>query len=457
MDQQHSREDEDVAFAAEAAANAVEEADLQQQWMDQSLMTCRICGKGGTEGRPLLHFPPMDPVLLPPSVSKPSTFYEHIYLHIFCGKTASILPSVCRPELEILSKAGIKNKHGIGHEVNAALARTRPAILLSVQGRNNDASTNRADKQFYLVKEFEAHLTAIRISSQSAVDSSDDSQLDFDLDVLATPPSAHPSPPRSGNKRKRAYSAGGQSTIGSIGEGHLPYASSKRLVSRQMQMPVMAGQQTGTMADATTINNALQVELPSIEYHVQQTVFGDPNYVTGPPLDHGKNARSDTTGAEQDWSVRPSNLSPGRLLSHQSGGVFHQQSQLLMYPEDPRLLLDAGSADLTSPGQRRHDESSTTYLVQFPLHATAAQITLSGNVDNGGTMFSSGLPVPFANVSASNSASPRLPSPRQHRESTLARLVTGTLAATTDKNGELERDVVGNLWVEEDTHASLGL
>jgi hypothetical protein len=88
-------EEDDIAFAAEAAANAVEEADAEQQRLDQSLMTCRVCGQGGVDGRPLLHFLPMDPAIavatsqaLPPSAPQPSTFSDHICLHIFCGKTA---------------------------------------------------------------------------------------------------------------------------------------------------------------------------------------------------------------------------------------------------------------------------------------------------------------------------------------------------------------------------------
>jgi hypothetical protein len=81
------------------------------------------------------------------------TFQQDISLHVFCGKTASILPSVNRPDLEILTKAGLKNKHGIGPEVNAAMVRTRCA-LLSQEGTK--------EKHYYLVREFEAHLAAIR-------------------------------------------------------------------------------------------------------------------------------------------------------------------------------------------------------------------------------------------------------------------------------------------------------
>jgi hypothetical protein len=148
---------DDIAFAAEAAAEAVEAADAvsRQQRMEDALLTCRICGRGNEEGRPILRFLPVDhdvnAARAAPSVQ---SFVEDIALHIFCGKTASILPSVNQPELEILTKAGLKNKHGIGAEVNAALARTRCAVL--------QQSPEAKEKQYYLVREFEAHLAAIR-------------------------------------------------------------------------------------------------------------------------------------------------------------------------------------------------------------------------------------------------------------------------------------------------------
>lgn len=117
-------------------------------------LVCRICGRADEEGRPLLRFLPVehDPAA---AIAAPAvlTFRDDIALHLFCGKTASILPHVQQPELEILTKAGLKNKHGIGPEVNAALARTRCAIL---------APEGAKEKHFYLVREFEAHLAAIR-------------------------------------------------------------------------------------------------------------------------------------------------------------------------------------------------------------------------------------------------------------------------------------------------------
>lgn len=159
-----SADETDVAFAAEAAAQAVEEADAatahqgaaqghqqlamgssyaqhqQQQRQGQELVICNICGRG-EDDRPILRFPPLHHQ------------DDEIYLHVFCGKTASILPNVNRPDMEILSKAGLKNKFGIGPEVNAALARSRCAVL-NQQGAK--------EKQFYLVKEFEAHLAAVK-------------------------------------------------------------------------------------------------------------------------------------------------------------------------------------------------------------------------------------------------------------------------------------------------------
>uniref|UniRef100_A0A7S4T5B4 Uncharacterized protein n=1 Tax=Ditylum brightwellii TaxID=49249 RepID=A0A7S4T5B4_9STRA len=97
---------------------------------------CRICGKGD-DGRAMVRFLP-DP-------KEPEL--EDITLHVFCGKTASILSNVSMPHYEILSKAGLKNKHGIGPDVSAAIQLTRSAAVI-----------DRPEKEFYLVKEFEAKL-----------------------------------------------------------------------------------------------------------------------------------------------------------------------------------------------------------------------------------------------------------------------------------------------------------
>ena len=113
---------------------------------------CRICHK--MDDRPVLQFAPVEYEMnVTAAAPHVQTFPLDIALHVFCGKTASILPNINQPEYEILTKAGIKNKHGIGGEVNAALSRTRCAILHEGAGK---------EKQFYLVREFEAHLAAVR-------------------------------------------------------------------------------------------------------------------------------------------------------------------------------------------------------------------------------------------------------------------------------------------------------
>mmetsp|Transcript_19147 Transcript_19147/g.44650 ORF Transcript_19147/g.44650 Transcript_19147/m.44650 type:complete len:563 (-) Transcript_19147:109-1797(-) len=166
---------------------------------------CRICEQD--DGRPLLRFLPV-PHDISTANAAPSvvTFTEDLCLHIFCGKTASILPTVNRPDLEILTKAGLKNKHGIGPEVNSALARTRcggpfdpsqkkdskrhmvkssrPSPLNTIPHGNSSK-----EKQYYLVREFEAHLAAIR-----------NTQISFtsdynELNVTVGAPPAQPLPP----------------------------------------------------------------------------------------------------------------------------------------------------------------------------------------------------------------------------------------------------------------------
>ena len=162
-------DDDGIAFAAHAAAQAMSESDAaaqaaegdeeeeeeeEEEAQEDTPVVCRICGRSDEDGRPLLRFLPVEHDMAAAAASPTVTsFSQDIALHIFCGKTASILPSVNQPELEILTKAGLKNKHGIGPEVNAALARTRCAIL---------AQEGSKEKHFYLVREFEAHLAAIR-------------------------------------------------------------------------------------------------------------------------------------------------------------------------------------------------------------------------------------------------------------------------------------------------------
>jgi hypothetical protein len=100
---------------------------------------CHVCGVGD-DGRRLCHFEPNEECP------------EEIFLHVFCGKTAAILPNVNRPDLEILTKAGVKNKHGTGVSVTLALQRCRSS-------RVSDAS-NR-EQEYYLSKEFERIYQAV--------------------------------------------------------------------------------------------------------------------------------------------------------------------------------------------------------------------------------------------------------------------------------------------------------
>jgi hypothetical protein len=106
---------------------------------------CHVCGIGD-DGRRLCHFVPND------------DFPEEIFLHVFCGKTAAILPNVNRPDLEILTKAGVKNKHGTGVSVTLALQRCRSA-------RVSDPS-NR-EQEYFLSKEFERIFMAATTTEQS--------------------------------------------------------------------------------------------------------------------------------------------------------------------------------------------------------------------------------------------------------------------------------------------------
>jgi hypothetical protein len=120
--------------------------------------------------------------VLSASAPNVTSFEEEVCLHVFCGKTASILPHVNRPDLEILTKAGIKNKHGIGPEVNAAISRTRSAVYQEQRqvpssstssSSTSSSSSSSRDKEFYLIKEFEANLALIRGTSLTALHSND--------------------------------------------------------------------------------------------------------------------------------------------------------------------------------------------------------------------------------------------------------------------------------------------
>lgn len=127
---------------------AEEQQRQEHQEQDSTPQTCQICGKDSTQDpRAMVRFLPS------------STVDSDISMHVFCGKTASILPHVAKPHLEILLKAGLKNKHGIGPDVNFALARTRSAIPV---GGGSEKDPKRLEKEYYLVKEFEGHLSSIR-------------------------------------------------------------------------------------------------------------------------------------------------------------------------------------------------------------------------------------------------------------------------------------------------------
>lgn len=99
---------------------------------------CHICGRN--DDRAVCHF----------KANQDSPC--DIFIHVFCGKTAAILPNINRPDLEILTKAGIKNKHGTGVSVTLALQRCRSAKVAD--------PTNR-EQEYYLAKEFEKTYLAV--------------------------------------------------------------------------------------------------------------------------------------------------------------------------------------------------------------------------------------------------------------------------------------------------------
>lgn len=146
-------DDAEIVFAAQAAYDAVVEADALDTQQQQDGGACRICLQAANDARPLLRFLPVAHAAATMRVAPGVvTFSQDIALHVFCGKTASILPEVMQPNLEILTKAGIKNKHGTGAVQNAAIAKTRCAMI---QSRDDQ---KEKPKQYYLVREFEAHL-----------------------------------------------------------------------------------------------------------------------------------------------------------------------------------------------------------------------------------------------------------------------------------------------------------
>lgn len=99
---------------------------------------CHVCGRN--DSRALCHFEPNE--------DSPG----EIFIHVFCGKTAAILPHINRPDLEILTKAGVKNKHGTGVSVTLALQRCRSAKV---------ADPSNREQEYYLAKEFEKTYLAV--------------------------------------------------------------------------------------------------------------------------------------------------------------------------------------------------------------------------------------------------------------------------------------------------------
>lgn len=99
---------------------------------------CQICGQGDSTTKRLCVFAPND-------YAQACTV-----LHVFCGKTAGILPHVNRPDLEILTKSGIKKKLGSSVQVSVAMNRSRSAVVAS-----NKKQT------YFLIKEVEAHVHQI--------------------------------------------------------------------------------------------------------------------------------------------------------------------------------------------------------------------------------------------------------------------------------------------------------
>lgn len=189
-----------VAHDVDATGNSSNDDDTGSSSNDVPLppaTTCRICFQSSitnsSSNRPLLHFEPTEQKIVSSSTTveeanTPTSSWEDVHVHIFCGKTAGILfqknPHSGRvhtqstAQWEIMSKAGIKNKHGTGKDTAIALARTRCAMLpedrppppsktfdLGSSNRNNinrKKTPSTATRQFYLVREFEATLKQVR-------------------------------------------------------------------------------------------------------------------------------------------------------------------------------------------------------------------------------------------------------------------------------------------------------
>lgn len=145
----------ELAETTTAVVTVEEEAEItttETSDPDTAIKTereCRVCGQGEEKGRRLCCFLATEEAP------------DELYLHVFCGKTAAILPHVNRPDLEILTKAGIKNKHGTGVSVTMALQRCRSAKVDDASGR---------EQEYYLSKEFERIYLAITKAAQQVVE-----------------------------------------------------------------------------------------------------------------------------------------------------------------------------------------------------------------------------------------------------------------------------------------------
>ncbi|KAL3908605.1 MAG: hypothetical protein SGILL_008421 [Bacillariaceae sp.] len=206
-------DDDDIAVAAEEAARALGEAESAAQQLvagtsapvaspqessprvssksvndfaekpaepkaPTPLPCCQVCGRASVSSsgvnRPLLHFKPSRYV--PINDNGITTYQTDVHVHLFCGKTAGIkfqknphsgkMHNSRTAQWEIVSKAGLKHKHGPGPETNVALTHTRSTTLPSegddasaTKGKRKPPSANRV---FYLTREFEANLNMVK-------------------------------------------------------------------------------------------------------------------------------------------------------------------------------------------------------------------------------------------------------------------------------------------------------
>lgn len=125
-------------YASEITA-AVRKSDPAKQCTPTMTLPppiCQICGEGESPHKQLSYFLPtaFDP--------EPTVF------HVVCVKTAAILPVDQQPDLENLSKSGLKNKHGNGG----------PGVLIALQrSRTGTVAENKNQRE-----EVEGHLEHIK-------------------------------------------------------------------------------------------------------------------------------------------------------------------------------------------------------------------------------------------------------------------------------------------------------